>query len=96
MRLKTLIKKELIQDAGRYGDERKSLLVEREEATAFDETELISSDPVTIILSERGWVRVAKGHDVDPEGMSYREGDGFLSSAKGRNNLNAVFIGSQG
>ncbi|GIS75199.1 MAG: hypothetical protein CM1200mP12_09180 [Gammaproteobacteria bacterium] len=95
-RLKTLVKKELTEDAEKYGDERKSLLVEREEATAFDETELISSDPVTIILSERGWVRVAKGHDIDPEGMSYREGDSFLSSAKGRNNLNAVFIGSQG
>ena len=95
-RLKTLIKKELTEDAERYGDERKSLLVEREEATAFDETELISSDPVTIILSERGWVRVAKGHDIDPEGMNYREGDTFLSSAKGRNNQNAVFIGSQG
>ena len=95
-RLKTLVKKELTEDAEKYGDERKSLLVEREEAAAFDETELISSDPVTIILSERGWVRVAKGHDIDPEGMRYREGDSFLSSAKGRNNLNAVFIGSQG
>ena len=95
-RLKTLIRKELIEDAEKYGDERKSSLIEREEVSAFDETELISSDPVTIILSSRGWVRVAKGHDVDPETMSYREGDSFLSSAKGRNNLNAIFIGSQG
>ena len=96
VRLKTLIRKELIEDAEKYGDERKSSLIEREEVSAFDETELISSDPVTIILSSRGWVRVAKGHDVDPETMSYREGDSFLSSAKGRNNLNAIFIGSQG
>jgi topoisomerase-4 subunit A len=95
-RLKTLIRKELIEDAEKYGDERKSSLIEREEVSAFDETELISSDPVTIILSSRGWVRVAKGHDIDPETMSYREGDSFLASAKGRNNLNAIFIGSQG
>ena len=95
-RLKTLIRKELIEDAEKYGDERKSSLIEREEVSAFDETELISSDPVTIILSLRGWVRVAKGHDIDPETMSYREGDSFLSSAESRNNLNAIFIGSQG
>ena len=95
-RLKTLIIKELKEDAEKYGDSRKSPLIEREEAFAFDETELISSDPVTVILSQRGWVRVAKGHDVDPESMNYREGDGFLSSAKGRNNLNAIFIASQG
>ena len=96
VRLKTLIIKELREDAEKYGDSRKSPLVERGEASAFDETELISSDPVTVILSQRGWVRVAKGHDVDPESMNYREGDGFLSSAKGRNNLNAIFIASQG
>ena len=95
-RLKTLIRKELIEDAEKYGDERKSSLIEREEVSAFDETELISSDPVTIILSLRGWVRAAKGHDIDPETMSYREGDSFLSSAESRNNLNAIFIGSQG
>ncbi|MCH2263438.1 MAG: DNA topoisomerase IV subunit A [SAR86 cluster bacterium] len=96
VRLKTLIIKELREDAEKYGDSRKSPLVERGEASAFDETELISSDPVTVILSQRGWVRVAKGHDVDPESMNYREGDGFLSSAKGRNNLNAIFIASHG
>ena len=95
-RLKTLIGKELIEDAEKYGDGRKSSLIERDEVSAFDETELISSDPVTIILSLRGWVRAAKGHDIDPETMSYREGDSFLSSAESRNNLNAIFIGSQG
>ena len=95
-RLKTLVKKELTEDVEKYGDSRKSPLVQREEASAFDETELISSDPVTVILSQRGWVKVAKGHDVDPVNMNYKEGDSFLSSAKGRNNINAVFLGSKG
>ena len=93
-RLKTLIKKELKADAEVYGDERNSPIVYREEATAFDETELISSDPVTVILSERGWVRAAKGHDIEPESLNYREGDTFFASAKGRNNQNAVFLDS--
>ena len=95
-RLKTLIKKELKADAEVYGDERNSPIVYREEATAFDETELISSDPVTVILSERGWVRAAKGHDIEPESLNYREGDTFSDSAKGRNNQNAVFLDSKG
>ena len=95
-RLKTLIKKELKADAEVYGDERNSPIVYREEATAFDETELISSDPVTVILSERGWVRAAKGHDIDSESLNYREGDTFFASAKGRNNQNAVFLDSKG
>ena len=95
-RLKTLIKKELKDDAEVYGDERNSPIVYREEATAFDETELISSDPVTVILSERGWVRAAKGHDIEPESLNYREGDTFFASAKGRNNQNAVFLDSKG
>ena len=95
-RLKTLIKKELKADAEVYGDERNSPIVYREEATAFDETELISSDPFTVILSERGWVRAAKGHDIEPESLNYREGDTFFASAKGRNNQNAVFLDSKG
>ena len=95
-RLKTLIKKELKEDLEIYGDERNSPIVAREEASAFDETELISSDPVTIVLSERGWVRAAKGHDIDPESLNYREGDSFFTSATSRNNLNAVFFDSKG
>ena len=95
-RLKTLIKKELKADAEVYGDERNSPIVYREEAMAFDETELIFSDPVTVILSERGWVRAAKGHDIEPESLNYREGDTFFASAKGRNNQNAVFLDSKG
>ena len=95
-RLKTLIRKELQADAEIHGDERKSQIVERAEASAFDETQLISSEPVMIILSELGWVRAAKGHDMNPENMNYREGDRFLTSAKGKNNQNAVFFDSKG
>ena len=91
-RLKTLIKKELKADAEIYGDQRNSPIVTREEASAFDETELISSDPVTVVLSERGWIRAAKGHEIDPESLNYREGDSFFASALSRNNQNAVFL----
>jgi len=95
-RLKTLIKKELEADAEIYGDDRNSQIVFREEAEAFDESELISSDPVTVILSERGWIRAAKGHDIEAQSLNYREGDRFFASAKGRNNENAVFLDSKG
>ena len=95
-RLKTLIKNELKADIDIYGDDRKSPIVSRDDASAFDETELISSDPVTVILSKRGWVRAAKGHDVEAEKLNYREGDEFFASAKGRNNQNAVFLDSKG
>ncbi|MDG2061371.1 MAG: DNA topoisomerase IV subunit A [SAR86 cluster bacterium] len=95
-RLKTLVKKELKEDSELYGDERKSPLIEREEATAFNETELLTSDPVSIILSKRGWVRVAKGHDIDLETIKFREGDSFLSWVKGRLNQNAIFLDSEG
>ena len=95
-RLKTLIKKELKADAKIYGDDRNSQIVFREEAEAFDESELISSDPVTVILSERGWIRAAKGHDIEAQSLNYREGDRFFASAKGRNNENAVFLDSKG
>ena len=83
-------------DAEIYGDQRNSPIVTREEASAFDETELISSDPVTVVLSERGWIRAAKGHDIDPESLNYREGDSYFSSASSRNNQNAVFFDSKG
>ena len=95
-RLKTLIKNELKADIEIYGDDRKSPIVFREDASAFDETELISSDPVTVILSKRGWVRAAKGHEVEAEKLNYREGDEFFASAKGKNNLNAIFFDSKG
>ncbi len=95
-RLKTLIRKELQEDAEKYGDERRSPLVEREAARALDESVLVGAEPVTVILSEKGWVRAAKGHDVDPSGLGYKAGDGFLAAAAGRSNEQAVFLDSTG
>jgi len=95
-RLKTLIKNEIKQDAEIYGDERRSALVEREEAQAFKEEELISTEPITVILSEAGWVRAAKGHDLDPGSLAYKSGDKLKLSVKGKNNQSAVFLDSTG
>ena len=95
-RLKTLIKKEILEDAEKYGDDRRSPLVERGEAKALSEKELIPSEAVTVVLSEKGWARCAKGHDVDAEGLSYKSGDGYLASAKGRSNQPAVFLDTSG
>jgi topoisomerase-4 subunit A len=95
-RLKTLIKKELAADAQKYGDDRRSPLVQRAEAQAMDETELMAVEPMTVVLSKQGWVRAAKGHDIDPETLSYKSGDGYKLSAKGRSNQMAIFIDSSG
>ncbi|MEX2488400.1 MAG: DNA topoisomerase IV subunit A [Pseudomonadales bacterium] len=95
-RLKTLIKKEITADAEKYGDERLSPMVTRDEAQAFKEKDLISTEPVTVVMSGKGWIRAAKGHDVDPKELNYRSGDHYLSAAKGRSNQDAVFLDSQG
>lgn len=95
-RLKTLVRKELLADAEKYGDSRRSPLVEREEARAISERDLTPSEPVTVVLSKKGWVRCAKGHDVDGSNLSYRSGDSFLSQAIGRSNNMAVFFDSSG
>jgi topoisomerase-4 subunit A len=95
-RLKTLIKTEILEDTQAYGDPRRTKLVEREAAQAIDETELVASEPVTVVLSRRGWVRAAKGHEVDPFGLSYKAGDEFLAAAQGRSNQLAMFIDSTG
>ena len=95
-RLKTLIKKELLADAETYGDERRSALIEREEAQAFKEKDLIFTEPVTVVLSEKGWIRAAKGHDINAEELSYRSGDKFLQAMPGRSNQDAVFLDSTG
>ncbi len=95
-RLKTLIKKELKADRDKFGDDRRSMLVKRDAAQTLDETALVPSEPVTIVLSRNGWVRVAKGHEVDGVEMSYKSGDEFVSAAKGRSNQLAVFIDSNG
>ena len=81
-RLRKLIRKELIADAEKFGDGRRSPLVEGTPAKALEETDLLGTEPVTVILSERGWVRAAKGHDVDPGTMSYRSGDAFRCAAR--------------
>ena len=95
-RMKTLIKKELVQDAENYGDDRRSPLIERSESKALTEQELMPAEAVTVVLSEKGWVRCAKGHDIDPTTLSYKAGDGFLCAASGRSNHPTVFIGSTG
>ncbi len=95
-RLKTLIKKEILADAEEYGDERRTELVEREAAQALDETQLVSSEPVTVVLSRRGYARAAKGHEIDPTALSYKSGDEFLASAQGRSNQLAMFLDSTG
>ena len=95
-RLKTFIKGEIKADAEKFGDARRTPLVEREEAKAFSETELISTEPVTIVLSERGWMRAAKGHEVDPASLQYKSGDSFKIAARGKSNQLAIFMDSTG
>ena len=95
-RMKTLIRNELQADAEEYGDDRRSLIVERAAAEALDETELAPSEPVTVVLSEKGWVRSAKGHEIDAAGLSYKAGDSYLDSAHMRSNQQAVFLDSTG
>lgn len=95
-KLRRLIRKELEEDVKKHGDERRSPLVAREAARALTESELMPSEPVTIVLSEMGWARAAKGHDVDAENLSYRAGDRFLAAAYGRSNQLAVFLDSTG
>lgn len=95
-RMRSLIKKELLEDAETYGDQRRSPLVARAEARAFSEADLVSNDPITVVLSEKGWVRAAKGHDIDPAGLSYKAGDQFALAVKGRNNHQLLFLDSTG
>lgn len=95
-RMKTLIRKELLADAEKYGDARRSPLVERTEARALSERDLAPAEPVTVVLSEKGWVRAAKGHDVDGQKLNYKAGDKFLEQASGRSNQLAVFLDSAG
>jgi topoisomerase-4 subunit A len=95
-RLKTLIKKEILEDAEAYGDERRTEIVQREAAQALDETQLVASEPVTVVLSQAGYARAARGHEIDPETLNYRSGDSFLASAQGRSNQLAMFLDSTG
>jgi topoisomerase-4 subunit A len=95
-RLHTLLKKEMARDAEQYGDDRRSPLVQRQAAQAIDEATLVSNEPVTVILSEKGWIRTAKGHEIDPTTLSYKAGDTFLAMARGKSTQLAVFLDSTG
>ncbi len=94
--LNQLIEDELETDAEKFGDLRRSPLVQRGEAKALDETALVSSDPVTIVLSKQGWVRAAKGHDIDPESLNFKAGDGYHLMCRGRSNQQILFVDSSG
>ena len=95
-KLNALIKQELKQDAERYGDARRSPIVARQAAQALDVAAVIGSDPVTVILSEKGWIRAAKGHEIDPQSLAYRSGDSFLGAALGRSNQSVYLLDSTG
>ena len=95
-RLRKLVRDEIVADAARYGDDRRSRLVQRAAAQAIAETELVVSEPVTVVLSRSGWVRAAKGHDIDPRSLSYKTGDEYRAVARGRSTQQAVFLDSTG
>ncbi|MBU3069705.1 DNA topoisomerase IV subunit A [Aestuariicella sp. G3-2] len=95
-RLKTLVKKELLAAAETYGDDRRSPIVSRSEAQAFSETDLLGSDPVTVVISEKGWIRSAKGHDIDPTALNYKSGDNFKMSVQGKTNQSVILLDSTG
>ncbi len=95
-RLKTMIKKELIAVAEQYGDDRRSPIVLRDEAKAFSELELVAADPITVVMSEKGWIRAGKGHDIDPTSLSYKSGDSYKLSVCGRSNQPTVILDSTG
>jgi topoisomerase-4 subunit A len=95
-KLRALMREELLALAEKHGDARRTSVVEREAAQALAETDLVSSEPVTVVLSSAGWVRAAKGHEIDPASLSYRSGDGFLAAARGRSTQLAVFVDSTG
>jgi len=95
-KLKSLIIKEINSDIKNYGNPRRSPIVEREQAQAFDETTFVPSEPITVVLSTKGWARAAKNHDVDPSSLNYRAGDEFTDAARGRSNQQAVFFDATG
>ena len=95
-RMNKLVRGELLEAADKFGDDRRTLIVERDVAQALSETDLVPSEPVTVILSARGYARAAKGHDIDPRELAYKSGDEYLSSARGRSNQQTVFVDSNG
>ena len=95
-RIKTLIKQEIKEDAATHGDDRRSPIVSRDAAQALDEADLVPSEAITVVLSEMGWVRAAKGHDIDVRALNYKSGDRFQDMAQGKSNQSAVFVDSFG
>jgi topoisomerase-4 subunit A len=95
-KLRKQVKDELLADAKKFGDARRSPLVERQAAQAINEADLVPSEPVTIVLSTKGWIRSAKGHDIDPATLGYREGDKLLHAVRGRSTQQAAFLDSTG
>jgi len=95
-RLKTLVKKELIQDADEFGDERRSTLIQRQAASAIDESKLVPSEPITVVLSQQGWARAAKGMEVDARSLNYKSGDTYQGHATGKSNQLVLFLDSRG
>ena len=95
-RLRALVRSELEADAAKHGDKRRSKLVERAAAQAIDETELVTTEPVTVVMSKLGWVRQAKGHEIDPNTLAYKAGDEFQCAARGKSTQQAVFFDSTG
>ena len=95
-RMKNLLRKELTATAEEYGDDRRSPLVLRDEARAFAEEDIVAAEPVTVVLSEMGWIRSAKGHDIDAEALNYKSGDRFKLAARGRSNQSVLILDSTG
>lgn len=95
-RLNKLIQKEIEEDAEKYGDVRKSPLVQRQASQALEPSMLVASEPITIVLSEKGWIRAAKGHEIDPETITFRSGDAYLSSTRGKTNQPVYVLDSTG
>lgn len=96
VKLKNLVRKELLQAAQEFGDDRRAPIVTRVEAQAFSETELLSVDPITVVISDKGWIRAAKGHDIDPSSLSYKAGDSFKFAVRGKSNQSVVLLDSTG
>ncbi|OUS10538.1 DNA topoisomerase IV subunit A [Gammaproteobacteria bacterium 54_18_T64] len=95
-RLKTLVRKELQAIAEEFGDDRRAALVQRGEAQAYNEMDLLSADPITVVLSDKGWIRAAKGHEVDGASLNYKAGDGFFGAVQGRSNQQVILLDSTG
>lgn len=95
-KLTSLIRSELKADAKLYGDERRSTLVERQAAQALDESDLMPSEPITAVLSKMGWIRAAKGHEIDPTSLNFKQGDAYQAAARGRSNQQLILLDTTG